>query len=140
MQFVVAPEKCLTKILQSLLTFFDVSQPFKCLSILSPNITMDFLLSKLKSRLLVDELSLLLSAFSLVDVLSEILCNRIDCFGLMYVIFLFSFCTLSVLLFLVLLEDFVDLQSAINSLWIDIVFALVSEAFLCGVESFFFES
>ena len=115
MQFVVAPEKCLTKILQSLLTFFDISQPFKCLSILSPNITIDFLLFESMSRLLIDELSSLFSAFSLVDGLSAFLCNGVDCFGSMYVIFLFSFFTLSVLLFLVFLEVSVDLESVINS-------------------------
>ena len=42
MQLVVAPEKRLTKIVHSLLTFFDISQALKCLSILSPNITTDF--------------------------------------------------------------------------------------------------
>ena len=103
MQFVVAPEECLTKILQSLLTFFDISQSFKCLSILSSNITIDFLLFELMSRLLIDELSLLLPAFSLTDALSALLCNGADCFGSICVIFLFSFFIFSVLLFLVFL-------------------------------------
>ena len=133
MQFVVAPEKCLTKILQSLLTFFDISQPFKCFSILSPNITIDFLLFELMSQLLIGELSSLLSAFSLVDALPAFLCYCVDCFGSMCVMFLFSFFTLSVLLFLDLLEDSINLESVINSIWIDIVL----EVLLCGADQFF---
>ena len=121
MQFVVAPEKCLTKILQSLLTFFYISQPFTCLSILSPNITIDFLLFELMSLLLINELSSLLSAFSLVDALSAFLCNGVDYFGSMYVLFLFSFFTFSVLLFSDFLEGSVNLESVINSVWVNIV-------------------
>ena len=75
--------------------FFDISQPFTCLSILSPNITINFWLFELMSQLLIDELSSLLSAFSLVDALSAFFCNGVDCFRSMCVIFLFSFFTLS---------------------------------------------
>ena len=85
MQLDVVPEKCLTKILQFLLTFFDISQPFKCLSILSPSVTINFLLSELMSRLLIDELSSLLSTFLLVDALSPFLLN-VDCFGSIWAI------------------------------------------------------
>ena len=92
------------------------------------------------SRLLVNELSSLLSAFSFVYALSAYLRSDVDCFGSMYIMFLFSFCTLFVLLFLVLLEvsvvlleDSLDLESAIHSVCIDIVFALVLEVLLCGV-------
>ena len=83
--------------------------PFKCLSILSPNITIDFLLFELMSRLLIDGLSSLLSGFSLGDALLAFLC--IDCFGSTCVLFLFSFFTLSVLLFSDFLEDYVNLES-----------------------------
>ena len=131
MQFVAAPEKCLTKILQS-----PISQSFKCLSILSPNITIDSLLSELLSRLLIDKLSSLLSAFSLVDALSALLCNGVDCFGSICVSFLFSFFTLSVLLFSDFLEDSVNLESVVNSVWVDIVL----EVLLCDAESFCFDS
>ena len=37
-------------------------------------------------------------------------------------------------------EDSVDLESAINSVWIDIAFALVLEVLLCCVESFFLDN
>ena len=80
--------------------FFDISQPFTCLSILSPNITINFWLFELMSQLLIDELSSLLSAFSLVDALSAFFCNGVDCFGSMCVIFLFSFFTLSLSIYL----------------------------------------
>ena len=70
------------------------TMPFKYLSILSPNINMNFLLFELMSWLLIDELSSLLSAFSLVDALSAFLCNGVDCFRSMCVLFLFSFFTL----------------------------------------------
>ena len=95
MQLVIVPEKCLTKILQLLLTFFDISQPFKCLSILSPNISINFWVFESMEQLLIDELSSLLSVFSLVDAFSAFFCNGIDCFGSMCVIFLFSFFTVS---------------------------------------------
>ena len=85
MQLDVVPEKCLTKILQFLLTFFDISQPFKCLSILSPSVTINFLLFELMSRLLIDELSSLLSTLLLVDALSPFLLN-VDCFGSIWAI------------------------------------------------------
>ena len=55
--------KMLDKNLAVTLTFFDIYQPFKCLRILSPNITTNFLLFELMSRLLIDELSSLLLAF-----------------------------------------------------------------------------
>ena len=89
----VAPEKCLTRILRSFLTFLDIFQRFNCLSILSPNITMDFLLFELMSWLLVDELSSLLPAFFLADEVPALLCNGVGCSGSMYV----KFCFCSVL-------------------------------------------
>ena len=89
----------LQKILQSLLTFSDISQPFKRFSILSPNITIDFLLFELMSQLLIDELFSLLPAFSLVDALPAFLCNGVDFLGPMCVIFLLSLFTLSITLF-----------------------------------------
>ena len=113
--------KILDKNLAVALKFFDISQPFKCLSILSPNITINFSLFELISRLLIDELSSLLSTFSLAHALLEFLCNGVDCFGSMCAIFLFTFFTLSVLLFLSFLEDSVNLESAINSVWRDFV-------------------
>ena len=64
--------KMLHKILQSLLTFSDISQPFKRFSILSPNITIDFLLFELMSQLLIDELFSLLPAFSLESVINSV--------------------------------------------------------------------
>ena len=70
------------------------TMPFKYLSILSPNININFLLFELISRLLIDELSSLLLAFSFVDALSACLCNGVDCFRSMCVLFLFSFFTL----------------------------------------------
>ena len=57
----------LDKNLAVTLNVIDISQPFECLSILLPNNTINFLLFKLMSRLLIDELSSLLSAFSLLD-------------------------------------------------------------------------
>ena len=99
----------------SLNFFFDISQSFKCLSILSHNITIDFLLFELMSRFLIDELSSLLSAFFIVDALSTFLCRGVDCIGPMCVLFLFSFFTLSVLLFSDFLEDSVNLESVVNS-------------------------
>ena len=62
--------KMLDKNLTVALNFFDISRSFKCFSILSLNITIDFLLFEMMSPLLIDELSSLLSAFSLVDALS----------------------------------------------------------------------
>ena len=115
--------------------FFDISQPFTCLSILSPNITINFWLFELMSQLLIDELSSLLSAFSLVDALSAFLCNGADCFGSMYVLFLLSFFTLSVLLFSNFLDDSVNLESVISSVWVDIVL----EILLCDAELFYFD-
>ena len=61
---------------------------------------------------------LILSAFSLVDALPAFLCNGVDFFGPMCVIFLFPFFThslslslsLSVLLFSDILEDSVNLD------------------------------
>ena len=106
--------------IQFLLTFFDISQPFKCLSIPLPNITMDFLLFKLMSRLLIDHLSSILSAF-LLDVLNPFLHDDADCFKLKCVVFLFSFCILFVLPFSVGLENFSDFESVITSVWIDVV-------------------
>ena len=143
MQFVVAHEKCLIKILQLLLTFFwhfpamyaykCVSMyAYKCVSILSPNINIDFLLFELMSCLLIDELSSLLSALSLVDALSAFLCNSVDCFRSVCVLFLFSFFTLSVSLFSDFSEDSVNLESAINWVWVDIGL----EVLLCGVNHF----
>ena len=87
---------------------------YKCVSILSPNINIDFLLFELMSCLLIDELSSLLSALSLVDALSAFLCNSVDCFRSVCVLFLFSFFTLSVSLFSDFSEDSVNLESAIN--------------------------
>ena len=107
-----------------------------CFSILSPNITIDFLLFELMSRLLTDELSSLLSAFTLVDALSAFLCNGVDCFRSLCVLFLFSFFTLSVLLFSDFLADSVNLESVINSVWVDIVL----EFLLCDAESYYFDS
>ena len=91
--------------------------PFKCLSMLSPNITIDLLLFELMSQLLINELSSLLSAFSLEDALSAFLCNGVDCFEPLCVIFLLPFFTLSlsVLLFLDILEDSVNLESVVDS-------------------------
>ena len=106
----------LDKNLAVALNFFDISQPFKCFSILSPNVTIDFLLFEFMSRLLIDEISSILSAFHLVDALSAFLCNGVDFFGPMCVIFLFSFFTLSVLLFSDFLKNSVNLESAINSI------------------------
>ena len=70
------------------------TMPFKYFSILSPNININFLLFELMSWLLIDELSSLLLAFSLVDTLSACLCIGVDCFRSMCVLFLFSFFTL----------------------------------------------
>ena len=86
---IVAPEKCLTKILRSLLTFLDIFQRFNYLRVLLLDITMDFLLFVLMSWLLVDELSSLLSTFFLADVVSALLCNGVGCFGSMCVKFCF---------------------------------------------------
>ena len=52
-----------------------------------------------------------------------------------FVFVLNSFCNA-----LFLFEDSVDLECAINSVWVDIEFALVLEVLLCGVESCFFDS
>ena len=67
------------------------------------------------SRLLIDELSSLLSTFSSAHALPEFLCNGVYCFGSMCATFLFTLFTLSVLLFLNFLEDSVNLESVINS-------------------------
>ena len=105
---------------------------YKCVSILSPNINIDFLLFELMSCLLIDELSSLLSALSLVDALSAFLCNSVDCFRSVCVLFLFSFFTLYVSLFSDFSEDSVNLESAINWVWVDIGL----EVLLCGVNHF----
>ena len=96
---------------------------------------MDFLLFEFMSRLLIDELFSILSAYSFVNTLSEFLRNGVDSFELMCVAFLFSFRNFSVLPFLVCLEDSADFESVISSLWIDQrhCFAWKLEVLLCRV-------
>ena len=101
---------------------------------------MDFLLLEFMSRLLIDESSSALSAFSFAHVLSALFCNGVDRFELMRVIFFFSLCTFSVLPFLVCLEHSAYFESLITSLWTDIVFALELEVLLCIAQSFFFDN